>query len=93
MRRIFDKTGEKLFNGVETIRSKGEELNEKNIQCKKRIEEISVRYRNISQKRNLVGKRLEHSFPKLNKLISAKSESLKEQIEEMKTKISEKLNK
>lgn len=71
MRKISDKTGEKLFNGVETIHSKGEKLNEKNAYYKKRLEELSAKYREISERKGINGKRLEHSFRKL-KLFSDK---------------------
>ncbi len=85
MRKISDKTGEKLFNGVENIREKGEELNEKNTQLKKRMEELHNMYQQIAENRSFTGKRLEHSFPKL-KLNQA--ESFKKKIDEVKTKIS-----
>lgn len=73
MRKISDRTGEKLFDGVKKIQIKNEERNEKNIQRKKRIEELTARYKEVSQKNSHVGRRLEHSFPKLKKAISAKS--------------------
>lgn len=85
MRKISDKTGEKLFNGVENIREKGEELNEKNVQLKKRMEELHNRYQQIAENRSLTGKRLEHSFPKLK---LHQSKSLKKQLDEVKNKIS-----
>lgn len=65
MRKISDKTGEKLFSGVETIRGKSEEFNEKNARRKKRLEELSAKYKEISAKKGFNGRRLEHSFRKL----------------------------
>ncbi|MCM1132298.1 MAG: putative ABC transporter permease [Ruminococcus flavefaciens] len=80
MRRISDRTGEKLFNGVKTIQSKGEELNGKNAQRKKRLEELTARYREISHKKSFTNRRLEHSFPKLELIMSV--EVLKKQLSE-----------
>ncbi|MCM1528944.1 MAG: hypothetical protein NC093_02990 [Alistipes sp.] len=65
MRKISDKTGEKLFSGVETIRSKSEEWNEKNAQLKKRLEELAAKYKKLSEEKGFNGRRLEHSFRKL----------------------------
>lgn len=79
MRKISDKTGEKLFNGVENIREKSEELNEKNAQRRKRMEELENKYRQITANRSFTAKRIENAFPKL-KIIHIKS--LKEQIKE-----------
>lgn len=73
MRKISDKTGEKLFSRVETIRSKSEEFNEKNAQRKKRLEELSAKYKEISEKKGFNGRRLEHSFRKL-KLFSDRND-------------------
>lgn len=78
MRKISDKTGEKLFSGVETIRSKSEELNEKNAQRKKRLEELSAKYKEISEKKGFNGRRLEHSFRKL-KLFSDKNNGISQE--------------
>ncbi len=84
MRRISDKTGEKLFNGVENIREKSEELNEKNARLKKRMEELHNKYQHIAENRSFTVRRIENAFPKL-KIIHVKS--LKEQLKEFKTKM------
>lgn len=78
MRKISDKTGEKLFNGVENILDKGEELH-----VKERMEELHKNYQQIIEKRSLTGKRLENAFPKL-KAVSVKS--FKERLEEIKNR-------
>ncbi len=65
MRKISDKTGEKIFSGVEAVRSKSEEISEKNAQRKKRLDELSAKYKKLSEEKGVNGRRLEHSFKKL----------------------------
>lgn len=65
MRRISDKAGEKLFVGVDAINDRREGINEKTLQLRKRAEELLSKYKELMSQKNLVGRRLEHAFPKL----------------------------
>lgn len=90
MRRISDRTGERLFDGVEAIRDKSGELSEKNAALRQRAEELRERYKELSDKRYPIGKRLEKAFPRLNLL---EQKSLKTQIDELIARISKKNDK
>lgn len=67
MRKISDYTGEKLFDKVVEIRERSEEISEKNEERKKRLAEIKLKYKTLSEKKKGFNyKRIEHAFPKLD---------------------------
>ena len=88
MRKISDKTGQKIFDGVEVVMDKKNELDEKTEAYHKKFIELSERYKKLIEKRTLTGKRLAAAFPKL-KLYPPKS--FREQLEELKQNIKNKI--
>lgn len=88
MRKISDKTGQKIFDGVEVIMDKKNEIDEKTEAYHKKFSELSERYKQLIEKRTLTGKRLAAAFPKL-KLYPLKS--FHEQFEEIKNEIKKKI--
>ena len=66
MRRISDRTGEKLFSGVENIMEKRDELNEKNRQYRQKYDELREKYRAQLEKRSAESRRIERAFPSLH---------------------------
>ena len=88
MRKISDKTGQKIFDGVEVVMDKKNELDEKTEAYHKKFNELSEKYKKLIEKRTLTGKRLAAAFPKL-KLYPPKS--FREQLEELKQNIKNKI--
>ena len=88
MRKISDKTGQKIFDGVEIVMDKKNEFDEKTEAYHKKFNELSERYKKLIEKRTLTGKRLAAAFPKL-KLYPQKS--FREQLEELKQNIKNKI--
>lgn len=90
MRKISDKTGEKLFVGVDAIHDKSGDINEKTVQLRKRAEELLAKYKELMAQKSPVGRRLELAFPKLK---IAPPKSLKAQFEALKAKLPKKSDK
>lgn len=90
MRKISDKAGERLFEGVDAIHDKGEDINEKTVQLRRRAEELLAKYKELMSQRNPVGRRLEQAFPKLR---IAPPKALKAQFEAIKAKLPKKTEK
>lgn len=88
MRKISDKTGQKIFDGVEIVMDKKNEIDEKTENYHKKLNELAERYKKLIEKRTATGKRLATAFPKL-KLYPPKS--FKEQLEEIKNDLKNKL--
>lgn len=88
MRKISDKTGQKIFDGVEVVMDKKNELDEKTEAYHKKLNELSEKYKKLIEKRTLTGKRLAAAFPKL-KIYPPKS--FREQLEELKQNIKNKI--
>ena len=65
MRKISDKTGEKIFDTVEEIKTRKDALDEKRNEMHKRMEELREKYKNQSEKHSFNIRRIEKSFPKL----------------------------
>ena len=77
MRKISDKTGEKIFSTVEGIRDKSEELGEKTDEYRrknaqrreeyrKKYDELREKHRELTEKRSFTRRRIEKAFPKLD---------------------------
>ncbi|SEK34061.1 Uncharacterized membrane protein [Ruminococcus sp. YRD2003] len=90
MRKISDKTGRKLFVGVDAIHDKSGDINDKTVQLRKRAEELRAKYKELASQRSRVGRRLEHAFPKLK---IANPKPLKVQFEAIKSKLPKKAGK
>ncbi|MBR6071174.1 MAG: putative ABC transporter permease [Ruminococcus sp.] len=90
MRKISDKTGEKLFVGVDAIHDKSGDINEKTLQLRKRAEELLAKYKELTSQRSRVGRRLEHAFPKLK---IAPPKALRAPFEAIKAKLPKKPDK
>jgi uncharacterized membrane protein len=88
MRKISDKTGQKIFDGVEIVMDKKNEFDEKTEAYHKKFNELSERYKKLIEKRTATGKRLAAAFPKL-KLYPPKG--FKEQLDELKKDIKNRL--
>ena len=82
MRNISDFTGEKIYNKVSTIMEKNEEYKEKISEKRKRLEELKEKYKNITESKGIINKRIENAFPKL-KINTRKT--FRELIEEIKS--------
>lgn len=65
MRKLSDKTGEKIFDTVEEIKTRKDDFDEKRIAFRKRTEELRENYKKQFEKRSFNIKRIEKSFPKL----------------------------
>ncbi len=87
MRKISDATGVRIFDTVEEIRGKSDELSTKNAEYRKRMEELRLRYRTELEKRGYNMKRIENAFPKL-KLHGP--DSLRKQLDELRSRINNK---
>lgn len=90
MRKISDKTGEKLFVGVDALHDKSGDINEKTAQLRKRAEELLAKYKELMAQKSRVGRRLELAFPKLK---ISPPKSLKSQFEALKAKLPKKPDK
>lgn len=84
MRRISDKTGQKIFDGVEIVMDKKNEIDEKTGLYHQKFNELAERYKGIIEKRTATGKRLAAAFPKL-KLYPPKG--FKEQLDEIRKEL------
>ncbi|WP_303803818.1 putative ABC transporter permease [Ruminococcus flavefaciens] len=87
MRKISDKTGEKLFNGVEHVMDKKSELDERNAEYRKKLSLLKERYAAVHEKRSMTLKRLSKAFPHLN-IIDIKD--FRRQLEELRENIQNK---
>ncbi len=84
MRKISDATGERIFDTVEEIRDKRDELSQKNAEYRKRMEKLRERYRSEWEKRGYSMKRIQNAFPKL-KLVN--SENFRQQLDELRSRV------
>ena len=82
MRNISDFTGEKIYDKVSTIMEKNEEYTEKISEKCEHLEEIKEKYKNITESKGIINKRIENAFPKL-KINTRKT--FRELIEEIKS--------
>lgn len=82
MRNISDFTGEKIYDKVSTIMEKNEEYKEKISEKCQHLEEIKEKYKNITESKGIINKRIEKAFPKL-KINTRKT--FRELIEEIKS--------
>ena len=87
MRKISDRTGEKLFNGVEHVIDKKNELDERNAEYRKKLSELKERYASVYKKHSTSLKRLSKAFPQLN-IIDIKD--FRRQLEELRKDIQSK---
>ncbi|MBE6865171.1 MAG: hypothetical protein E7495_11555 [Ruminococcus flavefaciens] len=90
MRKISDKTGEKLFDAVESAKVYKSETEELTAAQRAKLEELRRKYKEILENKGAVMKRLEKAFPKLKLDIPP---SFKEQLRSIKNDINNKLNK
>lgn len=86
MRKISDKTGEKIFDTVEEIKTRKDALDEKRNEMHKRMEELREKYKNQSEKHSFNIRRIEKSFPKLK---FDNEKTLKQYFLDLKEEISE----
>lgn len=86
MRKISDKTGEKIFDTVEEIKTRKDALDEKRNEMRKRTEELREKYKNQLEKRSFNIRRIEKSFPRLK---SNNEKTLKQYFLDFKEEISE----
>ena len=78
MRKISDKTGEKLFEHVEHVMDRKNELDERTAEYRQKAGELREKYNKLLEKRNFTLKRLSKAFPQLElhdikKLFNSKS--------------------
>ena len=78
MRKISDKTGEKLFEHVEHVMDRKNELDERTAEYRQKAGELREKYYKLLEKRNFTLKRLSKAFPQLElrdikKLFNSKS--------------------
>lgn len=86
MRKISDKTGEKIFDTVEEIKTRKDALDEKRNERHKRMEELREKYKNQLEKHSFNIRRIEKSFPKLK---FDNEKTLKQYFLDLKEEISE----
>lgn len=86
MRKISDKTGEKIFDTVEEIKTRKDALDEKRNEMHKRMEELREKYKNQLDKHSFNIRRIEKSFPKLK---FDNEKTLKQYFLDLKEEISE----
>jgi len=84
MRKISDKTGEKLFDGVEYVKDKKSLVNERNTEIREKFSELMKKYDRIRDERSLIFLRITKAFPKLK---IYKLKDIKEQLTELKNNI------
>lgn len=89
MRKLSDKTGEKIFDTVEEAMNRKEELDAKSAEFRKKYDELKERYKAVLEKREHTIERIQRSFPKLS-FDSIKS--FREQLDEIKNKINKNQN-
>lgn len=66
MRKISDKTGEHIFDAVETAKSKKDELDELSEAQKAKFNELRAKYKAAYENKGYYMKRIEKAFPKLS---------------------------
>ena len=89
MRKLSDKTGEKIFDTVEEAMNRKEELDAKSAEFRKKYDELKERYKAVLEKREHTIERIQRSFPKLS-FDSLKS--FRDQLDEIKNKINKNQN-
>lgn len=89
MRKLSDKTGEKIFDTVEEAMNRKEELDAKSEEFRKKYDELKERYKAVLEKREHTIERIQRSFPKLS-FDSLKS--FRDQLDELKNKINKNQN-
>lgn len=87
MRKISDTTGEHIFDKVEDLLSKSDELSKKNADYHRRMKILKDRYKAEWEKRSYSMKRIEKAFPKL-KLVSP--DSFRQQLGDLRSRINNK---
>lgn len=65
MKKLSDKTGEKIFIGVESAMDKKSVLDGKNAELRRNIRNFYDKYKNLGKKYSISSKRLSKAFPKL----------------------------
>ena len=89
MRKLSDKTGEKIFDTVEGAMNRKEEFDAKSAEFRKKYDELKERYKAVLEKREHTIERIQRSFPKLS-FDSLKS--FRDQLDEIKNKINKNQN-
>lgn len=89
MRKLSDKTGEKIFDTVEEAMNRKEELDAKSAEFRKKYDELKERYKAVLEKREHTIERIQRSFPKLS-FDSLKS--FRDQLDEIKNMINKNQN-
>jgi len=89
MRKLSDKTGEKIFDTVEGAMNRKEEFDAKSAEFRKKYDELKERYKAVLEKREHTIERIQRSFPKLS-FDSLKS--FRDQLDEIKNKINNNQN-
>lgn len=89
MRKLSDKTGEKIFDTVEEAMNRKEEFDAKSAEFRKKYDELKERYKAVLEKREHTIERIQRSFPKLS-FDSLKS--FRDQLDEIKNKINKNQN-
>lgn len=89
MRKLSDKTGEKIFDTVEEAMNRKEEFDAKSAEFRKKYDELKERYKAVLEKREHTIERIQKSFPKLS-FDSLKS--FRDQLDEIKNMINKNQN-
>ncbi len=84
MRKISDKTGERIFDSVEYVIEKKTSLDEKTAEQREKFNELAKRYAKLREERNYTLSRLSKAFPKL---IIYQPKNFKDQINELKANL------
>lgn len=90
MRRISDKTGEKIFNKVEDVMDKKEEFDEKSAELRQKYDELREKYKVYISRHSFNIDRIKKAFPKLD---FERELSFKEHFNELKRSLSDKYDK
>ena len=84
MRKLSDAAGERIFGGVEYVLEKKTELENKNSERRQKLEELTAKYKKLSEERDITLKRLSKAFPKLS---FDRRNDIKERLEKLKEEI------
>jgi len=84
MWKLSDAAGERIFGGVEYVLEKKTELENKNAERRQKLEELTAKYKKLTEERDITLKRLSKAFPKLS---FDRRNDIKERLEKLKEEI------
>ncbi len=90
MRKISDKTGEKIFDAVENAKSRKDELDELSAAQRAKFNELKAKYKSAYEKKGYYLKRIEKAFPKLH---LDTDNSFRQQLSKLRDEVNSRINK